>query len=83
MNRVDNIYMKLILNILCFFSEDVYHTLKPHLKSSQSHILEVNAGAGVLTNFLLKSRLPRLRIYEADSGFFNDLQVSTTVTQLP
>lgn len=50
------------------------------MKSSQSHTLEVNAGAGVLTNYLLKSNLPRLRIYEADSGFFNELHVSITMT---
>lgn len=37
--------------------------------------MEVNAGLGVLTEFLLKAHIPRLRIYEGETSLYRELYV--------
>lgn len=63
----------------CLVSGKIFEKIKHHLKSQKGHIMEVNAGLGVLTEYLLKANLPKLRIYEGETSLYKALYVCTVL----
>ncbi|XP_054258110.1 dimethyladenosine transferase 2, mitochondrial [Macrosteles quadrilineatus] len=53
---------------------DIMKKLQAHLETYSGHVIEIGAGAGVLTEELLKTQLQNLRIYEPDSDLYDHLK---------
>uniref|UniRef100_A0A1B6L546 rRNA adenine N(6)-methyltransferase n=1 Tax=Graphocephala atropunctata TaxID=36148 RepID=A0A1B6L546_9HEMI len=52
----------------------LFKAMEPHLASYNGHVIEANAGVGLLTTHLLEAGHPALRIYESDSLLYTELQ---------